>query len=431
MRGWIERARARDALVERLVVWRERGRPEPISATPLEIEGALGLFPTPYGDAAAYFLAAQPDAPTTVLPRVANLFHESLERRFTREDRTEPGEHPPLQFLRDSCLVFFRTLGAKAEAVAPDLLELLRRREAEGEFIDVTGRFFRLVLEAVLVNRPDLLTAALRSPVAGVREEICRVMADLHGPRAVYGPALAELIDDLEDQVAHAAFVALLDLEWADAATVERVRARILRLKTAWMREPFETGLRAFEKMASQPHWTAVVSVDPHDLISGTLIGRLFKKNRIDFNIPDGMGDFTYEVPPSKVDEALRLVRSISDLYKHLKWTKDKGENKRWPPRERVVVVKVNSALAAALTSPTLGPGTPAGRGLRDPRVADRIQRGAPPFVKEIQVEERDFRTEDMKPAKAHAVVVQLSRPDGGGEEIDRLFARVYVEVYP
>jgi hypothetical protein len=166
-RGWIERERTRDALVERLVAWRERGRPEPIPATPPEIEAALGLFPTPYGDAAADFLAAQPQAPIVILPRVESLFHESLERRFTREDRTDPGEHPPLQFLRDSCLVFFRTLGPKAEAVAPDLLELLRRREAEGEFIDVTGRFFRNVLFAVPSPCPD--REARSGGTAGVR----------------------------------------------------------------------------------------------------------------------------------------------------------------------------------------------------------------------------------------------------------------------
>ncbi len=112
-------------------------------------------------------------------------------------------------------------------------------------------------------------------------------------------------------------------------------------------------------------------------------------------------------------------------------WTKGEGANKRWPPRERVIATKVDSDLAAALKSPTLGPGTPAGRGLRDPRVADRIQRGAPPFVTEIQVEERDVRIEDMKPAKAHADVVQFARSDGRGEEIDRLFGREYVEVYP
>ncbi len=133
-------------------------------------------------------------------------------------------------------------------------------------------------------------------------------MADLHGPKAVYGPALAEFIDDSEDRVARPAFVTLLDLEWADAATVEQVRARVPRLETDWMRDPFEVGLRALAKLAAQPHGTAVASVDPLDPISGTLIGRMFKRNGVAFQTPECTGDVSDHVPPSTADTALRLV---------------------------------------------------------------------------------------------------------------------------
>jgi hypothetical protein len=41
----------------------------------------------------------------------------------------------------------------------------------------------------------------------------------------------------------------MLDLRWANAGAVERVRARISRLKAGWMRAAFEAAVIALEKM--------------------------------------------------------------------------------------------------------------------------------------------------------------------------------------
>lgn len=249
-RGWVARQQLQEHA--RLMLIKEATSPSSLTPTipaDLGVE-LLRFFDTKYGRYAAEILARSPDASTVTLPGVLLRFRESMSRRFSKDDRTEPGESPPLQYLRDSCLVYFQRLGPKAGAAAPDLLELLRRRESDGEFVGSdTGRFFRLVLESVLAERPDLVVEAARSPVAGVRSEACAIMGDLREPKGIFGPVLVERIDDDEDLVAHAALQAMLDLRWASAGAVERVRARISRLKAGWMRAAFEAAVIALEKM--------------------------------------------------------------------------------------------------------------------------------------------------------------------------------------
>ena len=176
--------------------------------------------------------------------------------------------------------------------------------------------------------------------------------------------------------------------------------------------------------------WTMLAGVDAHDRISGALLDRVLRAGGIEARVPDGMGDFNYEVPAEKLANAMELLKGLPDLYRHLTWTSDRGRNPSWPPRDSVHTIAVARPYQEAVLLVAFSPDSVPGRALRSHQVTDRIRRGASDFVRAVDIEEREFRTQDMKPVKAHAVVVYLERPEGEIEEIDRLFGRVHVQLY-
>jgi hypothetical protein len=248
VRGWHERQQVRHEVVDRVSTWRRSSQKSLSPLTVSQIPIAVDMIAGDQSGFVAEFLAAHPTAEAEILPLVLSRFHTSLEERFTRANRLDPGPHPPLQNLREGCLIFFKTLGPRARAAIPDLLELLRRREAEEEFVDVSGRFFRNVLQSVMAESPRDLAGALQSPLAGVRAEICRVMGRLGAWADEFGPLLSERIEDVDDDVVYEALVSLSILKWSDEQAAERLRRRIGSLRTPWMRKPWEKHLELLEK---------------------------------------------------------------------------------------------------------------------------------------------------------------------------------------
>lgn len=248
-RGWKSQQGSTATAEDLVAKWKTgRGTP-PRALSGAEIESLVPLLSTSKGLSTAEYLAAATNAQESVLPVVHKLFIDSLASRFTDEDRRDPGDHPPLQELRDSCLSFFQILGPKAEVAGPDLLELLRRREAEHEFVgSSSGRFFGNVLRSVLINRTDLVVGASKSEVAGVRVEAYRIMGDMRAQRSTYGPVLTDALLDSDDQVVHASIQSLGLLEWRTPQTIERLRERIKALQTEWMREPWTIALHGMER---------------------------------------------------------------------------------------------------------------------------------------------------------------------------------------
>ncbi len=252
-RGWVSRQASAAVPYDLISKWNSAARPPPGVLSPGVVQSLLPLLSTGWGFSAAEYLAAAANAREAALPAVHRLFVDSLSQRFTNEDRTDPGDHPPLQSLRDSCFTFFSVLGPEAEIAAPELLELLRRRETEHEYVgSSSGRFFGIVLRRVLINRPDLILGLSKSETPGVRVEACRIMGDLITHRQTFGPVLSSALLDEDDNVVEAAIQSLGLLTWSDPQSIARLRQRLASLRTEWMREPWTIALRGMERATAK-----------------------------------------------------------------------------------------------------------------------------------------------------------------------------------